>query len=75
MMAHVYMLMMVLIVMVMSMFKLVMEVFGGIVFYVDETGEYEVSVASFDDLGELYWGCIGVYVTTENQIGYGFKIH
>ena len=34
---------------------------GGIVFYLDESGDHGLSAAS-EDLGEYEWGCNGVYI-------------
>ena len=46
-----------------------MEAEGGIVFYVDETGEHGL-VAALEDLGIFEWGCYGIDV---NMTGYGYS--
>ena len=52
-----------------------MEVEGGIVFYVDSSGQRGL-VASFEDLEGTYeWGCFGqnVYERDEQYIGSGYQ--
>ena len=50
-----------------------MDVYGGIVFYLDSTGKNGL-VASKEDLIDTYeWGCRGVSVPTEKLIGYGYQ--
>ena len=43
-----------------------METEGGIVFYLDETGQMGL-VAAKEDLGEFEWGCSGVDITGNNN--------
>jgi hypothetical protein len=48
------------------------EVFGGIVFYIDSTGEHGL-VASLEDLGQYQWGCVGINISGSDgqEIGTG----
>ena len=47
------------------------ESFGGIVFYIDESGQRGL-VAAIEDLDNLYtWGCQGVNILTDLSLGYG----
>ena len=50
------------------------EAFGGIVFYVDETGQHGL-VAAMEDLGEYEWGCSGTSISgADGQvIGTGYQ--
>jgi len=50
------------------------EVFGGIVFYVDESGEHGL-VAAMEDLGQFEWGCYGTDISgaDEQAIGAGYQ--
>ena len=57
------------------------EIHGGIVFYIDSTGQHGL-VASENDIGFyngdilvsiMQWGCDNIYVDTENQIGTGVQ--
>ncbi|MDB2653242.1 hypothetical protein N9Y35_01550 [Flavobacteriales bacterium] len=47
-----------------------MEAQGGIVFYVDETGEHGL-VASIEDLGQYEWGCYGTGLSGASGISIG----
>jgi hypothetical protein len=51
-----------------------MQTEGGIVFYVDETGEHGL-VAALEDLGQFEWGCYGEYVDGADgqAIGTGYQ--
>jgi hypothetical protein len=51
-----------------------MEAEGGIVFYVDETGQHGL-VAATEDLGTYQWGCFGTVLTGADgtSIGTGFQ--
>ena len=51
-----------------------MEAEGGIVFYVDETGEHGL-VAALEDLGHYEWGSIGVVIdgAIGTSIGTGYQ--
>jgi len=47
------------------------EAFGGIVFYIDDSGQRGL-VAAIEDLDNLYtWGCQGVNILTDLSLGYG----
>ena len=48
--------------------------FGGIVFYVDETGQHGL-VAAMEDLGQFEWGCYGTDIAGANgqAIGTGYQ--
>jgi hypothetical protein len=50
------------------------ELEGGIVFYVDETGEHGL-VAAMEDLGQFQWGCYGTSISgADGQfIGTGYQ--
>ena len=50
------------------------EAEGGIVFYVDVTGEHGL-VAALEDLGLFEWGCYGTYISgaDEQAIGTGYQ--
>ena len=51
-----------------------MEAEGGIVFYIDETGEHGL-VAASEDLGEYQWGCYGTEISGADgtAIGTGYQ--
>jgi hypothetical protein len=51
-----------------------MEAEGGIVFYVDETGQHGL-VAAMEDLGQFEWGCDGAEFSGANgqAIGTGYQ--
>ena len=50
------------------------ELEGGIVFYVDETGEHGL-VAALEDLGQFEWGCYGTSISGADgkAIGTGYQ--
>jgi hypothetical protein len=50
------------------------ETLGGIVFYIDSTGEHGL-VAAMEDLGQFEWGCYGEWVNGSNgtSIGAGYQ--
>ena len=50
------------------------EVLGGIVFYIDETGQHGL-VASLEDLGQYAWGCTGTTISGADgtAIGTGYQ--
>jgi len=47
---------------------------GGIVFYLDETGQHGL-VAAMEDLGQFGWGCCGTYISGADgqAIGTGYQ--
>jgi len=47
---------------------------GGIVFYLDETGQHGL-VAAIEDIGNYEWGCVDVMVdgADEQAVGYGLQ--
>ena len=46
---------------------------GGIIFYVDESGEHGL-VASMEDLGQYMWGCLDfIYPGLSNELGAGYQ--
>ena len=47
-----------------------MEAEGGIVFYVDETGEHGL-VAAMEDLDSYEWGCYGTSISGSDGVGIG----
>ncbi len=47
-----------------------MEAEGGIVFYIDESGEHGL-VAAMEDLGQFEWGCDAQYVSGADGTGIG----
>jgi len=51
-----------------------MQAEGGIIFYLDESGDHGL-VAALEDLGEYEWGCSGEYVdgADDISIGTGFQ--
>jgi len=51
-----------------------MEAEGGIVFYIDETGEHGL-VAAMEDLGQFEWGCYGTSIVGADgtAIGTGYQ--
>ena len=40
--------------------------YGGIIFYIDETGEHGL-VAAMEDLGQIEWGCNGTDINGDNS--------
>jgi hypothetical protein len=50
------------------------EAYGGIVFYIDETGEHGL-VGAIEDLGNLYWGCFSEEIVGADgvEIGTGYQ--
>ena len=51
-----------------------MEAEGGIVFYIDESGQHGL-VAATEDIGPFAWGCQETNISNEQLIGTDFKIH
>jgi hypothetical protein len=51
-----------------------MEAFGGMIFYIDETGEHGL-VAALEDIGQFEWGCYGTEISGADghAIGTGYQ--
>ncbi|MFO7574774.1 MAG: hypothetical protein R6W67_06415 [Bacteroidales bacterium] len=44
---------------------------GGIIFYLDQTGEHGLVAAPADQSNSAYWGCAGTPVSTSAEVGTG----
>jgi hypothetical protein len=44
---------------------------GGIIFYIDQTGEHGLIAAHADQSNNADWGCAGVSVSTSLEVGFG----